>query len=113
MPRRIFSNGCLPNADPELDEFTMDAWRAPERIGFAHLANQISDLAINTWPTKTAESRPPPPLKPNARLMPLDNSGRLYQHHDLEALRPEPVQASPEKPISRTDPESASVLGSD
>ena len=90
-PSHIFGNGCLPYADPELEEFTMDAWRAPERIGFTHLADQVSDLAIDARPTETAGSRSPPPVEPEARSMPLDDSCWLYQNHDLEALRPESV----------------------
>jgi hypothetical protein len=77
--------------DPELEELTMDAWRALERIGFIHLADQISDLAIDAGPTETAGSRSPPPVEPEARSMLLDDSCRLHQHHDLEALRPESV----------------------
>jgi hypothetical protein len=90
-PSHIFGNGCLPYADPELEELTMDAWRALERIGFIHLADQISDLAIDAGPTETAGSRSPPPVEPEARSMLLDDSCRLHQHHDLEALRPESV----------------------
>src|ERR1019366_9464995 len=77
--------------DPELEELTMDAWRALERIGFIHLADQISDLPIDAGPTETAGSRSPPPVEPGARSMLLDDSCRLHQHHDLEALRPESV----------------------
>ena len=42
--------------------------------------------------------------------MPLDHSCRFHQHHDREALRPESVQQSPEKPIPSTDTGSAGVL---
>src|SRR6266481_9492257 len=90
-PSHIFGNGCLPYADPELEEFTMDAWCVPERVGLTHLADQSPDLAIDTWPTETAGSRSPPPVEPEAHSMPLDDSCRLHQHHDLEATRPESV----------------------
>ena len=109
-PRHIFSNSCLPYADPKLEEFTMDAWCAPERVGLTHLADQSPDLAIDARPTETAGSRSPPPVEPEARSMPLDHSCRFHQHHDLEALRPESVQQSPEKPIPSTDTGSAGVL---
>ena len=69
----------------------MDAWCAPERVGLTHLADQSSDLAIDARPTETAGSRSPPPVEPEARSMPLDDSCRLHQHHDLKALRPESV----------------------
>ncbi len=66
----------------------MDAWCAPERVGLTHLADQSPDLAIDARPTETAGSRSPPPVEPEAHSMPLDDSCRLHQHHDLEALRP-------------------------
>jgi hypothetical protein len=90
-PSHIFGNGRLTDADPELEELTMDAWCVPERVGLAHLADQISDLAIDARTTETAGSRSPPPVEPEARSMPLDDGRRLHQHHDLEALRPESV----------------------
>ena len=39
-PRHVSSDGSLADRDPELEQFAVDAGRAPERIGVAHLADQ-------------------------------------------------------------------------
>jgi len=51
-PRHIFSNGCLPYADPELEEFAMDAWRA--QSGLASLIWRIKSL---TWQSTRGRPR--------------------------------------------------------
>jgi hypothetical protein len=39
-PSHIFGNGCLPYTDPELEEFTMDAWRP--RADWLHSSGRSS-----------------------------------------------------------------------
>jgi hypothetical protein len=43
----ILSNGSLADLDAELEKCTVDPRRAPERVGAAHLPNQITNLAIH------------------------------------------------------------------
>jgi hypothetical protein len=38
----IPSNRRLSDLEAELEQFTMNAWRAPERVRAAHLANLLS-----------------------------------------------------------------------
>ena len=42
----ILGNGGLADLDAELEKFTVYPRRAPERVGAAHLPNQITNLAI-------------------------------------------------------------------
>src|ERR1700730_18448890 len=44
--------------------------------------------------------------------MPLDQGCRLYQHHGVEDLRPDPVKPKPEKSIRRDEPNPTWVLPS-
>ena len=43
-PRHVSADGGLADHDAELEQFAVDAGRAPERIGDAHLADQITGL---------------------------------------------------------------------
>ena len=43
-PRHVSADGRLADFDAELEQFAMDARRAPKRIGEAHLTDQIADL---------------------------------------------------------------------
>jgi hypothetical protein len=44
--------------------------------------------------------------------MPLDHGCRLYQHHDVEDLRPNPVKRNPEKSVHGEEPNPTWVLTS-
>ena len=55
--RRIPPNRGLADSDAELEQFAMDARRAPQRVLAAHLANQFScflaDRGRPGWPRRT------------------------------------------------------------
>ena len=42
--------------------------------------------------------------------MPLDHGGRLHQHHDVQAPRPDPVEPDPEYAIEREELGAARTL---
>ena len=42
--------------------------------------------------------------------MPLDHGGRLHQHHDVQAPRPDPVKPDPEYAIEREELGAARTL---
>src|SRR3954451_21382081 len=100
----------LAYVDAELEEFSMDARSAPERICQAHLADQLPNFEGQLGPAGTA-SRPPAPegagsvptptaqkaghpttSPPNAGLRPHD-----CPH--TKNTRPEPIQKYKDKPI--------------
>jgi hypothetical protein len=41
-PGHILGYAGLSNLDAELEQFAIDPWRSPQRIGDAHLADQLS-----------------------------------------------------------------------
>ena len=44
MSCHIFRNRGLTHVDAELEQFTMDPRSAPERVGEAHVADQLADF---------------------------------------------------------------------
>ena len=53
-PWKISANRGLAHVDAELEQLAVDAGRAPKRVCQAHLADQISDLAVHPGPPQTA-----------------------------------------------------------
>jgi hypothetical protein len=47
-PDHMSPNGCLADFDAELEQLAMNPWCTPERIGDAHLPDQLTNLAIHT-----------------------------------------------------------------
>src|SRR6266849_10389364 len=54
----ILGYAGLPNFDTELEQLSMNPWSSPERIGDAHLADQLSYFERHRGPA-TAASRSP------------------------------------------------------
>src|ERR1039458_4942286 len=73
-PHDVLGHRSLADLDAELKQLTVDPGRAPERVGAAHLPDQIPNLAIHCWPSG---SRTPSPKQAEALAVPLDDGGRL------------------------------------
>jgi len=91
----------LADLEAELEKLTVDPRRTPERIGAAHLPNKIANLAMHRRPPG---SRAPAPKQAEALTMPLDDGGRLDQHHHLQTTRLQSVEPNPEQPVDREQP---------
>jgi hypothetical protein len=83
-PRHSAPNCGLADRDAELEQLAVDAGRPPQRVGFAHAADQITDVCADLGPARTARS--PPPKEPEALAVPLDHGGRLDQYHRVDHL---------------------------
>src|ERR1700731_310999 len=46
----VLGHAGLSDIDAELEEFSMDPRRSPQRIGNAHLADKLACLQRNCWP---------------------------------------------------------------
>src|SRR6516225_10192638 len=90
-PGHVFGDGRLAYADPELKRFAMDPGRAPERIGLAHLADQIADLTSERRLAGAAGPGSPPPVQAEALMMPLNDRRRLDQDQGIQAGWPEAI----------------------
>ena len=53
-PRQVSPDRGLADLDAELEQFAVDAGRAPQRVGQAHPADQIADLGAHLGPSRTA-----------------------------------------------------------
>ncbi|SHG19115.1 hypothetical protein SAMN05443248_0625 [Bradyrhizobium erythrophlei] len=49
-PDHVLGHAGLSDIDAELEEFSMDPRRSPQRIGNAHLADKLAHLHRNSWP---------------------------------------------------------------
>ena len=104
---RVLGHRSLADLDAELEQLTVDPGRAPERVGAAHLPDQIPNLAIHCWPSG---SRTPSQKQAEALAVPLDDGGRLDQHHHLQTAWPQSVEQDPEQAVDREQPQPTRLL---
>src|SRR6202142_884432 len=57
----VLGHAGLSDINAELEEFSMDPRRSPQRIGNAHLADKLAYLQRNCWPA-TPRFRFPSPI---------------------------------------------------
>src|ERR1700731_1301816 len=70
----------LSDIDAELEEFSMDPRRSPQRIGNAHLADKLAYLSRYSWSAPTAP-RLPPPVRSEPGAVPFNHGLRLHDRH--------------------------------
>src|SRR6516225_4564136 len=46
----VFCYGRLADIDAELEQLAVDPWRSPQRVGNAHLANELTNVHGRLWP---------------------------------------------------------------
>ena len=64
MANHVFAHAGLADVDAELEQFAMDAWRAPEWFSRLKLADQFANLFRNAPPPALAASNFPGPEQP-------------------------------------------------
>src|SRR3954451_19822018 len=82
----------LAYVDAELEEFSMDARSAPERICQAHLADQLPNFERHLGPADSS-SRFPAPEHAKTSAMPAQNRLRLDDREGIQNTRRDPIQA--------------------
>src|SRR4051812_46121161 len=97
-PRHVLGDRGLADIDAELEEFSMDAWSAPERIGKTDLPDQPPNFRRDAWPAGTP-TRFPAPEGAEACAMPSDNCFRLYDSERVQNTRRDPIQANEDHTI--------------
>src|SRR3979490_3288519 len=88
----VLGHAGLSDIDAELEEFSMDPRRSPQRIGNAHLADKLAYLRCYSWSATTAP-RLPPPVRSGPGAVPFNHGLRL---HDRQGAQPtsEPTDTS-------------------
>src|SRR3954453_11164127 len=93
-------NRSLADIDAELEEFSVNAGSAPERICQAHLADQLPNFERHLGPAGSS-SRLPAPEGAESSTMPSYNRLRPHDGHRIKKGGAEPIQKYKDKPIER------------
>src|ERR1700724_3123773 len=88
----VLGHAGLSDIDAELEEFSMDPRRSPQRIGNAHLADKLAYLRRYSWSATTAP-RLPPPVRSEPGAGPSNHGLRLQDRQGAEHLRSQTIQA--------------------
>jgi hypothetical protein len=73
--KHVLRHRRLRYGEAELQQFAVDSWCAPERIGAAHPPNQISQLRTNQGPTGPSATLPRPVASETQAVPPHHRSG--------------------------------------
>jgi hypothetical protein len=92
-PDHVLGHARLSDIDAELEKFSMDPRRSPQRIGNAHLADKLAYLQRNCWPA-TPRFRFPSPIQTEAGAMPFDHGLRLNYCQRIANAREKPIKAN-------------------
>ena len=92
MSCHILGDRRLTHLDAELEEFAMDPGRTPERIGKAHIPDQLTDFE---WDLRSAYPRARLPSPEQAKPGPVtaDNRLRFDDHQGIQNVGRNPIEA--------------------
>src|ERR1700757_1110075 len=88
----VLRDARLSDIDAELEEFSMDPKRSPQRIRNAHLADKLAYLWRYSWSATTAP-RLPPPVRSEPGAVPFNHGLRLHDRQGAQHLRSQTIQA--------------------
>src|SRR3982075_3652833 len=91
-PDHVLGHAGLSDIDAELEEFSMDPRRSPQRIGNAHLADKLAYLRRYRWSATTAP-RLPAPVRSEPGAVPFNHGLRLHDRQGAQHLRSQTIQA--------------------
>ena len=92
-PHHVFGHAGLADIDAKLQKLTMDPRCSPQRIGNAHLTDELAYFERHLRPAATA-SRPPAPVQPETRAMPANNGVRLHDRQRIANVWKKPVETN-------------------
>jgi hypothetical protein len=99
----VLRNGRLTHVDPQFQEFAVNSWRAPQRVGFRHRANQLADVPRNARSTHVASALPRPE-EPEAATVPGEDRLGLDDHDGRPPSVPDPRHPDPQQSVSTGEP---------
>ncbi len=88
----ILGDRGLSHIDAELEEFAMDPGSAPERVGEAHVADQLADFQRDFW-SADSRARLPSPEQAKPGPMPANDRLRFDDHQGVLNAGCDPIQA--------------------
>src|SRR4051812_22870071 len=98
---QILTHAGFAHIDAQLEQFTMDPRRTPERILTAHRPNQSTDLLGHDGTPRLALSNFPSPKEAKALPMPAEDGRGLDEKETGPPMVPDLAQPSPQESIGR------------
>jgi hypothetical protein len=98
----------LSDIEAELEQFTMDAWCAPERVRPAHLANERTQLSRDLR-SASMVARSPASIRSKPSAVPADKGVRLNDRQSIANSREQPIETNKYQSVDGTEGE---LLGS-
>jgi hypothetical protein len=99
----VFGDARLRDCKPELEQFTMDTRRSPQRVLDAHLPDQRLQLRVNLRPP-SPRARFPPPVAAKAGSMPAHGLGS-DDRENIQDRREPSIQLDQESAIAVREPD--------
>src|SRR5664280_1912654 len=94
----IPSDRRLGDLEAELEQFPMNAWRAPERVRAAHLANERAQLSRGLRSANTV-ARSPAPIRSKAGAVPANDRFRSNNRNRAQDGRKPAIEPNEQKTI--------------
>jgi len=94
----VLGDARLCDLKPELEQFAVDARRAPKRVFDAHLPDQCTEVRLDLRPP-SPRARLPTPITAKAGPMPTHERLRLDDREDLQNRRKPSIQLDQEPAI--------------
>jgi len=95
VAEQVLAHARFADIDAELQQFAVNARRAPERILTAQHPNQSADLLRHGGPSRLSRSNFPGPKEAKALPVPADDGGGFDQEETGPPLVPHGAQPSP------------------
>jgi hypothetical protein len=92
-PHHVFGHAGLADIDAKLEKLAMDPRCSPQRIGNAHLTDELAYFERHLRPAATA-SRPQAPVQPETSAMPANNGVRLHDRQRIANVWKKPVETN-------------------
>ena len=99
----VLSDGAFGQLVAELEQFAVDARRAPERVLSRQLANQSPHLSFHEPSPPASRPTPAPPVQPPAQAVPADDCVRLDDKQMATPLVADPAEQDPERAIGGSE----------
>src|SRR5690349_5471360 len=97
----VFGDARLRDFKPELEQFAVDARRAPQRVLDTHSPDQCAQLGVNLRPP-SKRARLPTPVPTKAGPMPTNERHWTDDRDDLQNRRKPSIQLDKEHAIAGT-----------
>jgi hypothetical protein len=102
VSRHILGNRSLTHIDAELEKFAVDPRRTPERVGEAHVADQLTDFERDLR-SAAARARLPSSKQAKPGPMPADDRLRLDDCQGAQNTRRESIETGKDKTIESVE----------